>query len=484
MPKNMNDPQQIELYKLESENLNINNQLKHINEEINAANMTMEETSEKNTEMKAIQSERLLELQKRKEDLLRLKEETTDKITEINEKISQLNNDVSNSVARPPLHGGRMGRVKRLGKTVIKDVASIPVSVAANSLKGAAKSAVSKANPFDKPLNKNDVTDSGTESIKLAYTSVKKGKNAIKTVNRSVKTSVRTIKTTGNVVKASGRAIYQTTRFAVKAAATTAKVTISAATHITAFLMNPFVIVILAFLIIFTILAGGIVTIIAGDSTTKEATAGAAGLVEVDEQYNNGVSYFNTAYNGTQNNFNSLIDSLYFSYDDLTNSDLVKMSRFKSDSLQSSYGKGFASDAYKSTLKAAWNLSLDVSEVLAVTYVYLEKEQNAAHDTSLEIYKVSYTQEILYRIISEYVHFSDTVSAGQKCPNGSCTQHVNPEYQTALDNLNLSAAAYNDWGDIIQYIAEYYSIPDGASQSQYWDLNPQQSKVLKNSRHI
>lgn len=359
---------------------------------------------------------------------------------------------------------------KRFGN-FFKNAAKKAIATSVSAAKGTAKSAVSKINPFDKPINKNDVTDSGTESAKLAYTSVKKGKNAIKTVSRSVKTSVRTIKTVGDVAKTSGRVVYKTTQFAVKTAATTAKVTISATTHITAFLINPIVLVILVFLTICTTMIGGILTIIAGDSATKEATTSAAGLVEVDEQYNNGVNYFNTAYNNSKSSFNSLIDSLYFSYDDLTNSDLVNMKRLKSDSLQSSYGKGFALDSYKGTLKAAWNLSLDASEVLAITYVYLEKEQNTAHETSLEIYKVSYTQEVLHRIISEYVSVSDTVSSGQKCPNGSCTQHVNPEYQTALDNLNLSASAYNDWGDIIQYIAECYSIPDGNAQAQYWELN-------------
>lgn len=335
------------------------------------------------------------------------------------------------------------------------------------------KNSISRINPLEQSINKNDTADTGFEGIKLANQNIKKGKNTIKTVNNTIKTSKRTIKTTGKIIQDFGRILYKVPHFTVRVINTTAKVTALITAHAAALLMNPLVIIILGFLLICMNMAGEIITIIAGDNTNKEATTSAAGLIEVDEQYNNGVDFFNTAYSNAQDSFDSLIDSMYFSNDDLTNSDLVYMEKRGSDVLQSIYEKGFASDDYKNIIKSSWDLFLDKSEVLAITYVYLEKEQNTSNKTSLEIYEVTYTQEVLDMILSKYVSFTDTVYNGQKCPDGSCTAHVNPEYQEAVDNLNMSADAYNDWGTIIPDIEECYSIPDGAAQSVYWDENIQ-----------
>lgn len=350
-----------------------------------------------------------------------------------------------------------------------KKAVSAPIEIATNTV----KNGLSTINPLDRSINKNEVSDSGAESIRLAYTSAKKGRKTVKTTARTIKTTNKAIKTASNVIKTSGNVIYKGTASTVKAAVSTTKITIAAVTHIVAFLINPIVIILFGFLIICMTVIGGMLTIIAGDSTDKEAKASAAGLVEVDKQYNNGVDYFNTSLNNAKSSFYNMIDSLYFSDSDLTNSDLVYMEQRKSDVLQYSYGKGFASNTYKDRLKSAWNLTLNSSEVLAITYVYLEKEQNNLNGTSLEIYEVTYTQEVLDKIISEYVSFTDTVYGGQKCPSGSCTEHINPEYQAALENVSRSANAYNDWFDMIQYFERFNTINDGTAQAQYWEQNVQ-----------
>ncbi len=92
--------------------------------------------------------------------------------------------------------------IKSIAKDATKKVAAAPVTMAVQAVKGGVRSAISKANPFDKQINKNDVTDSGVESIRLAYTSVKKAKNSIKTVSNTVRTTHRTIKTAGKAAKA------------------------------------------------------------------------------------------------------------------------------------------------------------------------------------------------------------------------------------------------------------------------------------------
>lgn len=467
------NPLQTEIDKLEIENLRIDEQLIYANAEVNAARNLIEETQINNDNIKSIHSENLHNCEKKRDDLLRLKEENNKKIKELNDKLSGFNNEISNNVPDSSPNGSRFGGIKQFGKNVAKGAASISATVAVNSIKSAAKTAISKVNPLDKSINKNDTTDTGFEGIKIAYQGVKKGTNAVKTVNKSIKTTHKTIKTTGTVVKTGGKAIYKTASFTAKTVAAASKAAVSAAAHILAFLSNPIIIIIIALLILCSIIAGGILTIIAGDSTSKEAATSAAGLIKVEEQYNKGVNYLNTAYNNVQNSFNGMIDSMYFNYDDLTNSDLVYMERSLSDSLQTTYETGFASDTYKSNLKASWNLSLDINEVLAITYVYLEKEQNTSHKTSLQIYEVTYTQAVLDLIISKYVLFTDTIYGGQKCPDGICTEHINPDYQTALDNLNFSVCAYNDWGDIIQYIEQFNKIKDGTAQARYWDDNVQ-----------
>ncbi|MDE7364289.1 MAG: hypothetical protein K2N27_05300 [Ruminococcus sp.] len=363
--------------------------------------------------------------------------------------------------------------IRKWTKNVVKKIIKTPFSITANT----EKSAVSKANPFDQNINKNDVSDTGTESMRLAYTSVKKGKNAIKTVKRSVKTTQRTIKTAGNVVKSTGTVIYRTTAFTVKSTILVSKFVGNVVVHVVASLMNPIVIIFLGLIIVFLICFSSILMIIASDDTNKSARLNAVGLGNISSQYQIGLEYLNTALENHQNNFNSLIDSMYYNYDDLTNSSLVYMERTNSDDEKAVYEKSFSIDDRKNALKSEWNISLTEREFLAIAYVYLENEKNNTNHSEHGIYQVSYNQEVFDTIVAKCAVYSDNVYSGQKCPDENCASHVemqhNPAYDEAVEATNHFLNAYNEWTGIADLITYHDTIKDGASQRAYWDSNVQ-----------
>lgn len=343
-------------------------------------------------------------------------------------------------------------RIRKWTENVVKKIIKTPFSITANM----AKSAVSKANPFDQNINKNDVSDTGVESMRLAYTSVKKGKNAIKTVKRSVKTTQRTIKTTGNVVKSTGTVIYRTTAFTVKSTILVSKFVGNVVVHIVASLMNPIVIFLAVMIIIFMMMALLVFLLLGGgvsaSNSNKQAYSSASGLVNVPSQYQIGLEYLNTALENHHNNFNSLIDSLYFNYDDLTHSNLIYMERTDTTGRKAVYEKSFATDERKNAVKSEWNISITEREFLAIAYVYLENEINTSNNsTEHGIYEVSYTQEVFDTIVSKCAVYSDSIYGGQKCHDENCTRHVeyvdNPDYYYALEKVNEAADNYNNSGD-------------------------------------
>lgn len=364
-------------------------------------------------------------------------------------------------------------KLKEWSKNAIKKTAKFPVSITFNTLKGTAKTIVTKANPFDKSIDKNNVSDTGTESIKLAYTSVKKSKNSIKTVNKSIKTTKNTIKTTGKVVKNSTKLVYNTTKFAINTTVAVAKGIGTITVHTVAGLMNPIVIIIIAvFFMILLMLNSLMIIIFAGDNTDKEAKTNAAGLINVSEQYQNGVNFFNTSLGNLQNGFNGLIDSLYYNYDDLSNSELVYMERTIPDSPKTIYQTGFATDSQKQTLKSAWEFSLTQKEIIAIAYVYLEKLENQNNSTTGEIYQVSFTQAVFDEVLSKCVIYSDTVYTDQMCPTQDCMGKIeiidNPDYAPTLEAYNYSVDIYNSWVEVVDALIYNSNIPNGTAQSMHW----------------
>lgn len=341
------------------------------------------------------------------------------------------------------------------GKNFFRKIVDVPLNI----IKSNVKDAISKANPFDKNINKNDVSDSGVEGVRLAYTSSKK---AVKTVDRTIKTTHHTIKTTKDVINRTGKVIYKTGKFTKKAVIVTMKVTKTVVVHVVASLMNPLVIIIIAFGIILLMISAMIVLLMGGgvsaSRSINNAYSSAAGLVDISEQYQNAVDYFHTAVLNRQTDFNSIIDNLYYDYDNLPESSLVYMERTR-PAPAIIYDKSFSVNERKETLKSACDMSLTITskEAIAIAYVYLEKEKNTANHTEGGIYEVTYTQEVFDLILTKCVTYSDAVYSGQYCPDENCTKHVemldNPDYATAVTNTDTSWNAYDEWIGIAEKIA-------------------------------
>lgn len=413
-----------------------------------------------------------------------------DRITEIEQQLDrweQNRNELlehrGELISEKEIHLKKINQIKNpnditgLAKGAVKKAAAAPISIAVQTVKGGVKSTVTKANPFDKKINTNDVTDSGVESIRLAYTSVKKAKNSIKTVKGSIKTTQRTIKTTGKAAKATMKMAYKTPIFIVKATAKVVHITGTIIANVIAFVINPVVIVIAALLLLFIVIAGAVVLLlggIAGGTTSNaKAQANAAGLGDVPSQYQDALEYFNIAVQDRKDDFYALIDNLYYDYNDLTHSDLVYMKKTDASGNNTIYQTGFATDNRKNTLKSAWNFSdATVREIIAVAYVYLEKQANTANNTENGIYEVTYTQELFNMLVEKCATFNDFIYEGQNCGTG-CTRHVeivdNPAYPIASNAVNTAAYAYNDWAEVAVLIAENNTIRDGSSQTIHWN---------------
>jgi len=345
---------------------------------------------------------------------------------------------------------------------ITKKIVTAPVSATVKTVKNTIKHAFSKANPFDKKINKEDVSDSGVESIRLAN-------SGIKTVKKSIRTTQSTIKTTGNVVKKAGTTIYKTAEFTAKSTVAVAKFVGNAIVNIAATLTSP-IIIFLIFIVVFLLIISSVVVLLMGVSTSgsnsnAKAYSSASGLIDVPEQYQAGLELLKTSLESHQNDFNSLIDSLYYNYDDLTNSNLVYMERTNETGGKAIYEKSFATDDRKNALKSEWNIPLTEREFLAIAYVWLENEKNASNNSEHGIYEVTYTEEVFDTIIEKCVVYNDTVYGGQKCPDENCTRHVeyidNPDYQTAVERTDKSWAAYDEWTDIANSIIEDDNVVEG-----------------------
>ena len=363
------------------------------------------------------------------------------------------------------LQDKRYSGLKNSAVGIAKKVITAPVSATVRTVKNTVKSTFSKVNPFDKKVNKNDVSDTGSESIRLAYTSIKKGKNSIKTVSNSIKTTQRTIKTTGTAIKRTGTFVYKTTAFTVKSTIAVAKFVGDIIVHIAATLTSP-LIIFLVFIVVFLLIISSLIVLFMGVGTSgansnAKAFSSALGLGDVSSQYQAGLEFLNTSLENHKNDFNSLIDSMYFDYDDLTNSNLVYMERTDESGGKAIYEKSFATNDRKNSLKSEWNVPLTEREFLAIAYVWLENEKNTSNHSEHGIYEVSYNQEVFDTIVEKCIVYTNTVYDGQNCPDENCTRHVeyvdNPDYYYALDRVNEAADNYNNsggdeyWGQEYEY---------------------------------
>lgn len=327
-------------------------------------------------------------------------------------------------------------------RSMMPDKSPIVRGVLTSTL-SAAKGVANKANPFDKPINKNDTVDSGVESIRLAYTTTKKGVNAIKTVGSTIKTTVRTVKTAKNVAQGTGTVVYNTARYTGKAIVITYKVTSTIITHIIAALSNPIVLIALAFLMIVVYLAGAMATLLGGAATATEIryeqlslSVGIGDEETVAEQYNQGQTYFSNAINAQRDGYNSLIDNLYYDPDINTDNELVRVDRYKSNEYDTSWQHStddispdeyenlgvFGFPEWKETLKNdVWDVQISYREAAAIAYVLLQKQ--SGEGTANGIHQVEFNSEVFESIASHSVRYEETVTSDQYCPGHRCMRN-------------------------------------------------------------
>ena len=328
-----------------------------------------------------------------------------------------------------------------------------PLHYAANKVITGTRNVGNKLNPLDKPINKNDTADTGFESLKLGYRTAKKGKKTVRGVELLYKAPVNTVKVAVGTIKVSGTIIA----------------------HIAAFLLSPvfwilvFILLVVSTLIVplILILAGGG---IAGTTKSKAYGTAAGSNQNITTAFVQAEDFYRIASENKQNEFNSLIDSLYYNSNDLSHSDLVYL---KCSHDGAEYQTSLATDHRKQQLKDKFSNSLPKAEAIALVYVYLEKQKNDDNNTSGEIYEVEFTQQGFDDLLNQMISWHKTIYNNQRCPDENCSIHQeqvpNPEHQDKQDKSNKAANAYNDWGYITDFFDIWVTIQDGNAQSMYWN---------------
>ena len=314
-----------------------------------------------------------------------------------------------------------------------------PLRYAANKAVSGVRNIGNKLNPIDKPINKNDTSDTGVESLRLGYRTVKKGKKA------------------ANGVKL----LYKAPAATIKVAKVSVKVTETIVTHIAAFLISPvfwiivFIILIISTLIIplILILAGGGV---AGTTKSKAYGTAAGSNQVIATAFVQAENFYRIASENKQNEFNSLINSFYFSTSDLSHSDLVYM---KCSHDGSEYQTSLATDTRKQQLKDKFSNSLPKAEAIALAYVYLEKQKNNDNNTSGKLYEIEFTQQAFDDLLNKMISWTETTYSGQECPSHDCARDPNlfREWKDYERKYNEAVNSFNRWFD---YVRNGWNIDD------------------------
>lgn len=307
-----------------------------------------------------------------------------------------------------------------------------------------------KVNPLEEKVDKNNTTDSGTESLKLANQTAKTANKTVKTTKSAVKTTKnvvkstpkvikKTAKTTKEVAKATAKAAKVTVKATVKAVEVTVKVAAKVITEIAAALSNPYVFIVVLIIVVIILLIYGFFLILSGGDTEQKAMTQPIGLGNIEEQYNNGLEYYNTALDERMNELTELINNLEYDSNNRKDSDLLVYTRYKPGTLF--YQKDFPTDYRKNSIISTFDHQFaddDIDEFLAIAYVYCEKKENKENGTYLRIYEVEFTQDVFNDMIEECIPFSDVVSEHQECPKVDCIhdKKAGAEWQKALDGIN------------------------------------------------
>jgi prefoldin subunit 5 len=367
-------------------------------------------------------------------------EELTGKHEALLDNRDYLENKIAENNAEHDALRGKLGDFKQssskrfsvnsLAKRGIKSGAALGVNV----VKDTVKSGFKQADPLSKGINKNDVADTGMESIRFARQGIEKTVKTVKTTRQAVKTTRRTVKTTARTIKTVGRAAanttkntvkgaYKITAFTVKSAFFVAKLAVKAAMHIVAALFNPITWIVLGILLVVATISGVVVLMMGGAGGGKAAMAtGAIGLGDVPAAYAEGLEFFDNAVQSSRNGFNQLVDAphTHINLDDRPNSGLLYLQITRNGVIESTFNRRMSTTVNKNTLKNAWDYRLEANDIIAVAYVLLQKRTNADNGTVNQSYNVSFTQAIFDEIIGLSVSYNSTIYQNQTCPGNNC----------------------------------------------------------------
>lgn len=351
-----------------------------------------------------------------------------------------------------------------LGDDLLKAAAKSPIQ----AIKGAAistlKSGVQKINPFDKKINTSDVSDTGIESLRLGYTTAKQGKNAVKTTAQTIKTTQRTIKTAGRAAKETTKVVIRVVKTTVRVTAATAKLVGKAVAYIASAIPAPILIILAAAIILLILMMGAIILtaggVAGGKNATRNAYENALGLDDLAEDYADGVSFYSTAMNQAKSAFEAKIDALLYDETNLAHSDLVYFTRSSPGNPNAKLEHSeLATDAIKTQIKDTWLPCLTEQEVLAIAYVYLQKQENDTQGTNGALYEVEYTQDVLNEVVGKLYAVTETVYEKQQCPGKDCDTHkvVNPAWTQCDEKMGEAAQIINGEksGDVEQARKDY-----------------------------
>ena len=289
----------------------------------------------------------------------------------------------------------------------------------------------------------NETPNAGTEGLRLGYSTVKKADKTIRTTQRTIKTTAKTAKKTAKVT-------YKVTKTVVKITAKTVKAIAKGVIKIISVIPPP-ILLILVGAMLFMLLMLGTVMVIAGGvaggtNATKSAYENALGLAVPAEDYAYGASFYTTAMKDAKSSFEAKIDALSYDAADLAHSDLVYFTRSSPGNPNAKLEHSeLATDAIKTQIKNTWLPSLSEQEVLAIAYVYLQKQENEAQGTTGALYQVEYTQETLDTVVAALYVVTENVHERQQCPGKDCDTHkvINPTWTYFDEKLGEAAKIIN-----------------------------------------
>ena len=305
-------------------------------------------------------------------------------------------------------------------------------------------------------INLHDTTDTGAESVRLGVNAAKKGKRTVQSAQNTA-ASVR------------------------RAARTAVRAVQSVLVHTAAVLISPVTWVLLAAgLVVYLITA--LLILLNGAAVQQHAqqqqayTTPVALGENIPDEIRQAKAMFDAAADAQKQAYTAKIDELRYSTADMPHNDTVYLVR---NEPSTTFDTSLATNARKTQLKNAWNFGLSQAEGIAIAYVYLEKEANAAHSSEGVLYPVTFTQDVFDEIAAKAVRAAETQYKKQSCPGENCAVHphetANPAYAEALAEYNLAASRYRDWCENVMPVgAEYaealrsYRATPAAGQTYAW----------------